>query len=455
MRLLSILLLAVALNARANPGSLEELINLARSAPPELAVDALLKIAAGAPRDARKALIEEAFQLGALAAQAYPLTAIDGTAPDTRSIYRSHASRLGLDALTLRARAVAAMLEADRDRARAMFQSLPPPAADKPGCKDSLTPGFDVYYQLAARIAQTAFTARERRDQDDFAFLLALLRPASSELSWAPLVHAALAMQPAPEQAELLVATFASRLEQIATGDRLFSQQAGAMRDALSALLAFARSRGIAVQGLLQSFATYLRAHQRGERCSDSPEAAALLEWYNSELRGETPAVEPVRLAEIRKPEVEAYFESAESRRFAAAVRKLRFDEQGRVLTLEQRHSAEWKRAFTDFLKDFAGWTGASEKSDIAYFHQKAILLEALLELTPAGAERDKLAAAAVQHLRDTSIQRQIAGEWMWHARAFLQAARSPAEVRGLLAAYRESGDIPLYLIAVLEPAAN
>ncbi len=455
MRLLSALLLAVAVTAWANPGSLEELINLARSAPPEIAADALLKIAAGAPRDTRKALIEEAFQLGSLASQAFPLTAIDGTAPDTRPIYRSHASRLGLDALTLRARAVAAMLEADRDRARTMFQSIPTPAAGKPECKDSLTPGFDAYYQLASRIAQTAFTAKERRDQEDFAFLLALLRPASSELSWAPLVHAALAMQPPPEQAELLVATFASRLEQIASGDRLFSQQAGAMRDALGALLTFARSRGIGVQGLLHSFATYLRAHQRGERCSESPDAAALLEWYNSELRGDTPAVEPVRLAEIRKPEVEAYFESAESRRFAVAARKLRFDDQGRVLSMDQRHSADWTRAFTDFLKDFAGWTGTSEKSDIAYFHQKAILLEALLELTPSGPERDKLAAAAVQHLRNAGIQRRIAGEWMWHARAFLQAARTGPEVRALLAAYRESGDIALYLIAVLEPAAN
>ncbi|MBX9602718.1 MAG: hypothetical protein K2X35_17070 [Bryobacteraceae bacterium] len=455
MRALFALLLAFALTARANPDHLEERINLARSAPPEIAADALLKIAAGAPRDDRKALIEEAFQLGSLASQAYPDIAIAGTPPDTRPIYRSHASRLGLDALTLRSRAVAAMLETDRDRARMMFQTIPPPPAAKPECKDSLVPDFDAYYQLATRIAQTAFTARERREQEDFAFLLNLVRSASSELAWAPLAQAVVAMQPASGQAELLVATLASRLEQISSGDRLFSHHAGAMRDALDALIAFSRGRGIGVQGLVQSFATYLRAHQRGERCSDSPEAAALLEWYNNELRGDAPPVEAVRPAGIGKPEVEAYFESAEALRFAAAARQLRFDGQGRVLTLAQRQSPEWKRAFTDFLKDFAGWTTSGEKNEITDFHQKAILLEALFELAPPGPERDKLASAAVRHLSNATIQRQIAGEWMWHARAFLQAARTAPEVRALLAAYRESGHIALYLIAVLEPEAN
>ncbi|MFL6333971.1 MAG: hypothetical protein ACJ754_11720 [Pyrinomonadaceae bacterium] len=118
---------------------LPPLIGATRSAPAELAADALIRLSESSvalPTAEKVELLERAFDLAAGVQQPFKRSMISGNA-DTPSGYLSDAFELQLDALSLRCRAARAMAALDKRRARAMFDRISPKLALTPlGCED-------------------------------------------------------------------------------------------------------------------------------------------------------------------------------------------------------------------------------------------------------------------------------------------------------------------------------
>ena len=129
MRILIGLSLCFAWNAAAEerPKAAADFVNLVRALPPEFHADLLLRVAGSklveGHRDWHRDLLEEAFLIGQRAPESVPLKG--GRTTDCRASVTSGA--FGLDAQSLRLRAVEQMLILRPGRAAAMFLETPVP----------------------------------------------------------------------------------------------------------------------------------------------------------------------------------------------------------------------------------------------------------------------------------------------------------------------------------------
>src|ERR1700689_889108 len=135
MRLAVVLLSGLLLRAQ----DVQTLVELARTAPPELTADAILRLAedgtlpVGGPRSE---LLEEAFKTAERAQEPVPLIPVPGLPPNPRAMFRSQASELRLDALSLQSRVFKLVLRTDPEAARRLFESMKHPALEPRPCED-------------------------------------------------------------------------------------------------------------------------------------------------------------------------------------------------------------------------------------------------------------------------------------------------------------------------------
>lgn len=126
-----------------------------------------------------------------------------------------------------------------------------------------------------------------------------------------------------------------------------------------------------------------------------------------------------------------------------------RLFEGGVQLRSKKSDTPEWRQQLTDYLKDLAGWTASDEKDEATYFHEKAIVYEMLVDLTPRGPERDNAIAAFVDFVANSALQREKPLEWFFHAQTLVTRARnSNGEAAKILTAFENSGNPVLVLYA-------
>src|SRR5215471_18818900 len=147
----AVLLAAALANAAAPPNKeTEALLALARTAPPEIFADSIVKLVESGKItgvDAQKTLLESAFAAAGQAREPIRLIPLPGLGPDNR------ASDLQLDVLSLQTRVLRALLTVDRALAREKFSSITRPHLDVQVCEDPLIPDASSYYAAAGAIA--------------------------------------------------------------------------------------------------------------------------------------------------------------------------------------------------------------------------------------------------------------------------------------------------------------
>jgi len=193
---LAALVLIPALFA-APPAKLREpfqsIADLANAAPPEFAADALLRIAESGQlsnRNARRELVEQAFQAAASSKFPVRMRAIQGATTDTESGSLSQAYALDLDTLSLQSRAVRDMLPLDPARARDLFGQIIKPTLAALSCDDALVYQPDAYYQALSAVVNGGFTPKEKAKGEQFNLLMGVAGLATSPSEIAPLAAA-------------------------------------------------------------------------------------------------------------------------------------------------------------------------------------------------------------------------------------------------------------------------
>lgn len=442
------------------PDEFRPLVELARSAPPEFGADALLRLVASGKlrqRDLSLDLLQEAFETAGRAQHPVRMVRMQGLPPDTHASYVFGAGQVKLDALSLQCRAVGLMLSLDPRKARELFEAIRKPVLDPVRCDQALIPDVSPLYSLLARTVSSACTAEEKRREENVQFLFQYLDALSSPVELAPMAQALVSATLTPAQLQLAVATLASKLELISGDDRSFSATVNELRDGIEALARQANAQAVGLEALTRAFRKYLVTNLTGPRCEDSMDSSPsqAVDWFNREFRGDVPAIASEETQTGKREgryEGHKYFQSPIAKRLNEDVRTLRFDPLGQARSAADRSSVEWRNKLAGVFDRLNAWSPADEDSTADYFHEKAILLQALYEMAPAGEERDGILDSFVDLLNGSSLQQQDHVEWFWHAWLLHNSSMSlPGETAKVLAAFRSSGNLVLSLYAMEE----
>jgi len=148
---IAIAVAALLASGPPHPRELQELFDQSRAVPPELGADLLLRIASSSiitDRTARSELLHEAFTLAANAQNPAQRAGGTGTSTDNRFGPAALGSDVGLDRLTLRARAIDSMLHIDASSAVRMFRDVRLPDLRPVSCATVVSERVDAYYDL-------------------------------------------------------------------------------------------------------------------------------------------------------------------------------------------------------------------------------------------------------------------------------------------------------------------
>lgn len=175
------------------PEPFQSIADMAAAAPPEFAADALLRIVeSGKLKDenARRQLVEQAFQLAASAKLPVQMVGVPGATTDTASGSLSEAYKLKLDALSLQSRAVRDMAALDPAKAREMFGQIVKPTLAPLTCEDALTYDPSDYYPALIAVVNNSFSAKEKAEEKHINLILEAIAQAASPSQLAPLAQA-------------------------------------------------------------------------------------------------------------------------------------------------------------------------------------------------------------------------------------------------------------------------
>ena len=424
---LSVLLLIPALSFAAPPKLAEPfraIADLAGGAPPEFAADALLRLVESgklADQNARRALVEQAFQLAASAKFQVRMEGLSGTTTDTASGSLNQAYGLKLDVLSLQSRAVRDMLPLDPSKARDLWGQMVKPTLAPLTCDDALLYQPSDYYQALSAVVNGAFTPNEKTKEEHVNILLEALAQVTSPSQLAPLADAIQAAGVTAMQRQVLWARFNGVLENMQPDDRSFP----ASLPPLSVLT--------------------------------TPGAQASLEKYRQKSHGcQTDIAPPSSNQQPAKkpatPKLDPYWQAGNAQQLLQAGTKLRSASSAQLLSDDDRATAAWQQQLADYLNLIADWTQDSAESDAVYYHEKCLVYTALLDVVPPGPQSDKILADYVDFISNSSLYQQSPAEWYVEPHTLLDRAQTnPAKLPKVLEAYQNSGNPVLTLEVALE----
>ncbi len=428
MRLAALLLIPAVFGAEPTklPEPFRSIADLAAAAPPEFAADALLRIVESgklADKNARRQLIEQAFQLAASAKFPVRMVGVTGSTTDTASGSLNQAYGLKLDVLSLQSRAVRDMLPLDPSYARELFGQIVKPTLAPLTCDDALVYEPSDFYQALSTVVNGAFTPKERAKEEHFNLLIDHLGQATSPSQLAPLAAALESAGVSAGQRQILWARFSGLLESMQPDDRSF----GASLAALSAL--------------------------------GTPGIQASLEKYRQKNHGCATDAAPTSGAQPTKksstPKLDRYWQSANSQQLLQAGQKLRYL-NGRTLSDADRATPEWQQQLADYLNLIASWTQDQTESNAVFYHEKCLVYTALLDLVAPGPQSDKILADYVDFVGNSSLYQQSPAEWFVEPHTVLDRSQNiPARHAKVLAAFQDSGNPVLALEVALEKTFN
>ena len=436
MKILAFLILPFLCTASEDLG---ELANAARGVRAEFAADALLRLAsaANASKAQKVEWIEQAFERAAGAQQPYKRRAVIPGIESAR--YWNRVYGQDLDGLSLRLRAVEAMMPLDAAKAREMFTHLPPVHLPVVPCEEFRVYDVDRFYDVLAAVAG-----------GDGKFLLKYAGTVDSPVEAGPAARLIARSGAQDEDFRALLAAYAQALGRIGGDDRSFTSAYAVGRD-IESLAAEAKRRGISAMPLLENYRVYLVIHYSLSRCADNDLMGAggvtvgivnaahdgpmdPIAFFNQKLRAAP--LQPIGELESTPARIEGV---ATGLRACEDSECRHITEMYRGLVLQRGGTTKWK----EFLEAVDSWKGSYEMKTWAYSN--------LLALVSDASARDQVVQAMLAFVAQNPLQASNPMEWFLPVNALI--ARLQLEGKDL-AALRQSTDPVIALYAGLEKAA-
>ncbi len=397
----SVLLLSLSLYGAAETGSapsIDPVVDLAHTAPPELAADALIRLAAldRVPKARRIELLEQAFQMAAASPAPYKrYSAVGHSQGPSGFLDRVYAQ--DLDALSLRLRAVEGLLAVDPFQARERFEEIPPLDLPNLTCDDFLAYDVSRFYDVLGELAAQSFTLKERKEEGPAKFLARYVGAIDHPAQVAPAARLLAGNLPLTEaQFQAVVTAFASALSRISGDDRSFTAAANQAESPMQSLAAASERKGLSPVIVLGSFRNFLVSHLTAARCEDTEPnnpSASLATYFNEHFR--PPALPPIDDNETKPAKREGkaqgltWCQDPECQAMRDRFHALVFKDTGAAVEETERTGAEWEGRVRDFLSAMASWSDSSTGSPIEFFREKEGFYSDLLVVMPNGETRE------------------------------------------------------------------
>lgn len=473
-------LLLPLLCAAAVPNEIAAVIDMARQAPGEFGADALIRVAAIDKLDkaVRVQLLEEAFRRAGEAQQPLRRQAailkIGGTAG-----FLQHAYQQNLDALSLRLRAVDAMLPLDRVKARSLFLEIPPLQVPKVTCDDFLIYNVNLFYDVLVRVAQQSFSAREAAEGEPARMLERYITSIDSAAQVEPAARMLAGGGLESKDFESLATALGGSLGKIDGDDRTFTATLSPASQQIFALLEDARKRELSPVALLEGYRRYLVNNLSGPRCADDDLVesgqtysmstgarvdslgTAAADYFNQKLA--KPPIQALREEEVTPAKIEGAAsglrscQAAECKDLATQYRSLIFDANGTPLSQAQRDSTEWRVQLQQFLNSLANWKEGSgtDKEGLEQFRDKCALFGSLVGVIPPGPDRERVLLAWLDYLQGSRIEQDDRIGWFLPVNTLIgRVAMDPLGLGKLTEALRKSRNPVIALYVELEHVA-
>jgi hypothetical protein len=155
----------------------------------------------------------------------------------------------------------------------------------------------------------------------------------------------------------------------------------------------------------------------------------------------------------LPRPNYHVFWQSPVAKRLLTGIKRLRFGDSDKQLSVDERKSFSWSLQLADYLKELESWRPDDEDSPADFFHQKCVLYESLVELVPERRERLKIIDSFVRFLELNSFQTESRIEWFLHVEGLFSrgAMASDEVVTEVIQALLRSRDPTLSLYARLE----
>jgi len=456
-----ICVMALASHAAASPhpdraGLRQFIESIPDTVPPEFASDLLLRAVGPAPADGADhewlvAAYERAFELAGAAQSPFQRRMLPWAYSNTREAIASSGYDFGLDATSLRARAVRGLLRIDPSRALALLEGLefhaPPLSCAETMAYDVAAP-FGVLGDLVRHFEQAPPATHDvEAAVRARAFLTGRIGAIASSAEIAPAIAALLTIDAPMYRSDELWNLLATRIRALRDDDRTFSANLmtnSVQVERLIHALDVARARS--VRPVLEAFREHVVTHMATRRCSlVSGDAQAIVSMeldaiarLNSLLsRHRLPPIEPTELRgshTIPSVRMRELWQAGHSATLRETLHGLLL--ASKTSPADAAIAAANHRALVDFMNGMATWTAGDERSPSHYFHQRLVLLA---ELTDDASIRTRALEELIGLLRATA-DALLPVEWFAHVGGLLDQTRTAGDRNVVLTMMSESG---------------
>jgi hypothetical protein len=193
--------------------------------------------------------------------------------------------------------------------------------------------------------------------------------------------------------------------------------------------VALSKQNKISSYPVVNAYRDYLARSVQGPHCQGNLRAQSLGSIYkalNSWLARFAPGIEPVGLPESA-PTVESdpdqgeYWLSPKTTELLVDAKRLNFDDNWQRYTDADRHTPEWRDRVVHLLDHMNDWRASDEPDPADYLHQRCILLYRILGYLPPGALYDRVVAAWLATLAESSLQWDNPAEWYLEVEHFME----------------------------------
>ncbi|HTS25292.1 MAG TPA: hypothetical protein VMH81_05425 [Bryobacteraceae bacterium] len=471
------LILCTATAFAATAADLDALIAAARSVPAEFSADALIRIAAlgQLDKDRRIELLEQAFQKASGAQQPFKRHAAplrtDGSAGYWNRVYSQD-----LDRLSLRLRAVEAMLPLDKGKARELFLQIPSPDTPRLTCEEFQVYDVSRFYDLLGVLVQQAYSDSEAESGERFRLLQRYAGAVTTSVQVAPMAHVLAAAKVSDDEYQKLVGAFGSALGKVTGDDRSFAYSTGIGRELLP-VVEECKRRHITPLPLLEAYRVYLVINLSANRCADddlmsgggttfgvfanqqTEPNADFVAFFNEKLR--MAPLQPIGELEATPARLEGVAtglracEDETCRVIAARVRGLFLKPEGGPYLPAEREKPEWQENLRAAISAVSEWKENKETGPAEYFRERCAAYAELLNVSLNGSGREPVLHALLSFVNQNGFQATSRMEWFLPVNALVgRVGLDPHGLEKFGAELRQASDPVVALYAKLEALA-
>jgi hypothetical protein len=417
--------------AAAPASEIESVVDLARSATPEIAADALIRIAAlhKLEKKRRVELLDQAFALASGSPQpSKRRSGLDRN--EGPSGYFTRVYGQDLDAASLRLRAIEELLPLDPQRARQRFEEMPPLELMPVSCEEFLVYDVSLFYEVLDRVAAQTFNAKEIREGEPAKFLERYIGGITSAAQVSPAARSLASAPVRDSEFQTLLTAFAAALSRISSDDRTFSYASREAGGNILALSQLSERRETAPQIVLEAYRQFLVNHLSAARCGDGRvgnQAPRAPDYFNEALA--IPPVQPLSQNETTAAKLEGeakgleWCKDAECLAIREQYQALVHREDGEVLQPREREENQWQSRVRDFLTALANWTQSSGLTPAEYFREKIGFYNDVLAMVPNGETREFVFRSLLNFLIQTRLPAENRLEWLLPVRQLVGRA--------------------------------